>query len=144
MTFVRAVPAGRKLALVSALVALVAAVLVVGCGSSSKPSYCSSVTNLENSVKALPSTNVIANGTSALKSAFSKIENDAKTVVSSAKSDFPTETSALSTSVDSLSSTLSGLKGSPSAATLAGLPAQVSAVVTATDNFKSATHSKCG
>lgn len=141
--FVRALPAGRKLALVSALVALVAAVLVAGCGSSSKPSYCS-VTNLENSVKALPSTNVIANGTSALKSAFSNIENDAKTVISSAKSDFPTETSALSTSVDSLSSTLEGLKGSPSAATLAALAGQVSAVVTAADNFKSATHSKCG
>jgi hypothetical protein len=144
MVFVRALAATRKHAVVSAVLALVLAGLLAGCGSSSKPSYCASVTNLENSIKAVPSTNVVANGTTALESAFTKIKNDANALISSAKTDFPTETSALKSSIDSLSSTVEGLKGSPSAATLAALAGQASAVVTAADNFTSATKSKCG
>jgi hypothetical protein len=118
--------------------------LLTGCGGSSKPSYCSAVGDLKSSIQALPSVDVVKNGTSALQSAFTKVQDNANAVVNDAKSDFPTETSAVKTSVDSLSSTVKQLSSNPSAATVAQLPAQVSAVATAVKGFTSATSSKCG
>jgi hypothetical protein len=122
---------------------VLSATAIAACGGSSKPSYCSSVSTLESSIKALPSTNVIQNGVSALESAVSKVQTEAQTAVNDAKSDFPTETSALKSSVDTLSATVKKAVSSPSPATLVQLPAQVSAVVTAANNFQSATKSKC-
>jgi phage-related protein len=122
----------------------VSVVLLAGCGGSSKPSYCSSVNDLKNSIKALPSTDVIKNGTSALQSAFSKVQDNATAVVDDAKSDFPTETTAVKNSVDALSNTVKQVSSSPSAATIAQLPGEVSAVVTAVQSFTSAASSKCG
>ena len=123
--------------------AAVAALLLSACGDSSKPSYCSAVNNLKNSIEALPNTDVIQNGTNALKSAVTKVENDANAVVSAAKSDFSNEIDAVKTSVDSLSSTVKQLSSSPSAATLAQLPGEASAVATALKNLADATSSKC-
>ena len=116
---------------------------IAACGGSSKPSYCSSVNNLESSIKALPSTNVVATGLNGLESAVSNVQSDAQTAISDAKSDFPTETSDLKTSVDTLSATLKRAVSSPSAATITQIPGQVSAVVTAVNSFQSATKSKC-
>jgi hypothetical protein len=135
-------PDPRKTAQAVAAVVL-SATAIAACGGSSKPSYCSSVSTLESSIKALPSTNVIQNGVSALESAVSKVQTEAQTAVNDAKSDFPTETSALKSSVDTLSATVKKAVSSPSPATLVQLPAQVSAVVTAANNFQSATKSKC-
>src|SRR5437763_15081313 len=95
-----------RAARIALLGAAAGALMVAGCGGSGKPSYCSAVTNLKDSVKAVPNTDVVANGTSAVKSTFQKIETDAKAVVSSAKTDFPTETQALASSVSTLSSTI--------------------------------------
>lgn len=61
-----------------------------------------------------------------------------------AKSDFPTETSALKSSIDTLSTTVKEAASSHSVATIAQIPTQPSAVVTAVNNFQSATNSKCG
>ena len=101
---------------------------LAACGGASKPSYCSSVSNLESSIKALPSTNVVATGLNGLESAVSKVQSDAQTAISNAKSDFPSETSALKSSIDTLSTTAKQAASSPSVATIAQLPAQVSAV----------------
>ncbi len=46
-------------------------------------------------------------------------------------------------SVDALSATIKSAAGSPSAATIAQIPGQVSAVVSAVNSFQSATKSKC-
>lgn len=118
-------------------------VTVAACGGSSKPSYCSSVSSLESSIKAVPSTNIVQTGLSGLESAVAKVQSDAQTAINDAKSDFPTETSALKSSVDTLSATVKQAASSPSPATLVQLPAQISAVVTAANNFQSATKSKC-
>jgi hypothetical protein len=133
---------GRALS-TTAVTLAIGATLVAGCGGSSKPSYCGAVSNLENSIKALPSTNVIQNGVSGLESALSKVQDDANKVVSSAKSDFPTETAAVKSSVDALSGTVKQLKSSPAPATIAQLPGQIAAVATAVKGFTSATSSKC-
>ena len=128
----------RKIAVVLAVVAAVA-----GCGSSSKPTYCTNVDNLKKSIKALPSTNVVQNGVSSLESAVTKVASETQAVVSSAKSEFSSETTALKNSVQTLSATAKQAVNSPSAATLAQIPGQVSAVVTAAKSLESAVSSKC-
>ena len=122
---------------------VVAAALLTACGTS-KPSYCSQVANLKASVKALPTTDVVQNGTSALKAAVTKVQDDAKAVVSSAKGDFPTETSALESSVNSLVASVKALPSGPSPAAIAEVVGGVAGVSTAVQNFSSATSSKCG
>jgi len=116
---------------------------VAACGGSSKPSYCSAVSNLESSIKALPSTNVVATGLNGLKSAVAKVQSDAQTAINAAKSDFPTETTAVKNSIDGLSTTVKQAASSPTPATIAQIPGEVSAVVSAVNSFQSATKSKC-
>ena len=87
-------------------------IALAGCGSSSKPAYCSDRTNLENSIKNLP-TVTSSSGVSGLKSQITTIESDANSVVNSAKSDFPSQTSAVKTSVDALQSAVNALPVEP-------------------------------
>ncbi|HEY1517019.1 MAG TPA: hypothetical protein VGF91_11410 [Solirubrobacteraceae bacterium] len=127
----------------SALAIALPVIVLAACGGSSKPSYCSSVSNLESSIKALPSTNIVQTGLNGLETAVSKVQTDAQTAVNAAKSDFPTETSALKSSIDALSATVKSAVNAPTPATIAQIPAQASAAITAVNNFQSATKSKC-
>lgn len=130
--------------LCASVVALaLAGLLVSACGSSSKPSYCSSVSSLEKSVQNLSSINILQNGASGLTTALQKIENNAKSVVSDAKSDFPTQTSDVTSSLNALSTSVKQLSGTPSPSTVAKIGKQVGASVTAIKNFANATKSKC-
>ena len=136
-------PRPRQAAASLAALALCTVVALAACGGSSKPSYCSSVSNLESSIKAIPSTNIVQTGLSGLESALTKVQSDAQTAINEAKSDFPNETTALKTSVDALSATVKNAVSSPTPATIAQIPAQASAVVTAVESFQTATKSKC-
>jgi len=122
-------------------VAAVVVIALAGCGSS-KPSYCTDRTNLENSIKGLTSLN-FSSGLSGLEAQLKMIESDATTLVNSAKSDFPTETSALKSSIDSLSSAVNGLTSSPSAAQIAAIAADAGNVVSSVKSFTDASSSKC-
>jgi hypothetical protein len=115
---------------------------LVGCGSS-KPAYCSSGTNLENSVKGLTNLNA-SSGISGLESQLKKIQSDANAVVNSAKSDFPTQTSAIKSSVDAITSAVKALPSNPSTAQIATLASDAANVVESVKNFADATGSKCG
>lgn len=146
------------------LVALaLGAALLVGCGSSSststhaaatttaatttaagKPPYCAAISNLEQSVKAIPNVSVVKNGTSSLKAAVSQVQSDATTVVNEAKSQFATQTSALKTAVNALSTSVQQMASSPTAAQLKALPSQISAVTTATKKLVDSTSPTCG
>jgi hypothetical protein len=130
----------RGLGLIAA--ACITVLLLAACGSS-KPSYCSSVSNLEKSVESLKGVNVISGGTSGLKSALQKVENSAKSVVSSAKSDFPTETTAVSDSISALATSVKQLSGTPSSGQIAQIATQAGATVNAVTNLVSSTKSKC-
>ena len=127
------------------LALLIGGALIAGCGSSSKPAYCDPVTKTENAIKSLPTAeDVKKNGVETLKSDLSTLQQNATTAVNQAKSDFSTETTALKSSVDALANTVKQIASSPSAQTLAQLPAQLSAVSTAGKNLQSAVSSKCG
>jgi hypothetical protein len=125
-----------------AMVAAVALIALAGCGGSSKPAYCSDRTNLENSVKNLPSVTT-SSGVSGLKKQIATIQSDATSLVNSAKSDFPTQTSAVKSSVDALSSAVKALPSSPSAAQIAPIAADSAAVVNSVKSFVDASQSKC-
>jgi hypothetical protein len=135
----RSRPAGLTLI---AATCLIAAVLLSACGAS-KPSYCSSVSNLEKSVGDLKSVNVISGGTSGLSSALQKVQSSAKTAVSDAKSDFPSQTTDVTNSLSALSNSVKQISGTPSAGAIAQIATQVSASVSAIQNFVNATKSKC-
>jgi hypothetical protein len=134
---------GRRRSVASATVAVAVAAALAGCGGSSKPAYCTNVDNLKASIKALPSTNVVQNGVSALESAVNKVKTDTEAVVNSAKTEFSSQTTALKGSVQTLSTTVKQAVNSPSVSSLAQIPAQVSAVVTDAKNLESAVSSKC-
>jgi hypothetical protein len=129
---------------VALLALLIGGPLLAGCGSS-KPAYCDPISKTENAVKSLPTAqDVKKNGVGTLTSALSTLKQNATSAINQAKSDFSTQTTALKNSVDALSNTAKQLASSPSVATLAQLPAQVSAVETAAKNLQSAVSSKCG
>ena len=134
----------RRLVASASLVAVTVFALVAatGCGSDSKPAYCSDRSALETSVKDLPSS-VTSGGASGLEAQVTTIESDANALVDSAKSDFPSETDALKSSVASLKTAVQGLPSSPSAADLAPVALDAKAVVSAVKGFTSATKSKC-
>lgn len=125
-----------------ALLAVVVAIAVAGCGGNSKPAYCSDRSNLENSVKGLTSVS-LSSGVSGLRSQLTKIQSDAKTLVDSAKSDFPDQTSAIRSSVDTFSSAVRALPASPSAQQIATVGTDAASVVSSVGDFTSASSSKC-
>jgi hypothetical protein len=131
----------RSIRLLLACLAALALSALAGCGSS-KPAYCTSRSNLENSVKGMTSLNA-SSGVSALQSQLNKIQSDATALVNSAKGDFPTETSAIKSSVDSLVSAAKGLSSSPSPAQIAAVAGAASSVVSSVKSFTDATSSKC-
>ena len=132
---------GRKRAVV-ACVAVLGLAAATGCGSSGKPAYCASRTNLESSIKGLTDLNV-SSGLSGLQAQLTKIQSNANALVSSAKNDFPNQTSAISSSVSALADTVKAFPSSPSANEIATLARQAAAAVTAVQNFYNATSSKC-
>jgi esterase/lipase len=123
--------------------AAIAAVALSACGGSSKPSYCSKVSDLESSVKALGNLNVIQNGTSSLKTALQKVQSSAQDAVSAAKSDFPNETKALNDAVGALKTSVDQITGTPTPAAVAALAKDAAATVTAVQNLVQTTSSKC-
>ena len=127
---------------VVATLAAATLIALAGCGSSSKPAYCTARSNLENSVKGLTNLNV-SSGLSGLKSQLTTIASDATSLVNSAKSDFPSQTSAVTMSVDALQSAVKALPSSPSATQVAGIATDAASVVSSVKSFTDASSSKC-
>jgi hypothetical protein len=130
--------------LVLAPVALAVLVLAgAGCGGDDEPAYCSSLNDLEESVRSLGDVDVVAGGTNAVRNALSEVETSANSTVDAAKSDFPDETSAISESISNLKASAQQLADSPTAAEAGDVAVDVSAVVTSVDNFADATSGEC-
>ena len=126
-----------------AAIAVVAAIAATGCGGSSKPGFCSDVSDLQQSVKDLGNVDLKTGGTSALDAQLKKVESSATKLESSAKSDFPTETAAIESSVSALSTAVKSLPKSPTVQELAPIAVDVKNVANAVTGFTDATKSKC-
>src|SRR5947209_16504170 len=81
--------------------------------TSGKPAYCGAVSDLEASVKSLSQTNVVQNGTKALKSAVQDVKTKADAAVTAVSSTLAPQADALKTATDGLSKSVQAVAGSP-------------------------------
>ena len=130
-------------ALILAMAVAAASLVAAGCGGSSKPDYCSKVSDLQQSVNDLKGVQLQSGALSTIQTDVQKVQSNATAVVSSAKQDFPTQTSALQSSVSTLSATINALPPSPTPQQLAPLVPQIRSVGTASQNLSNATNSAC-
>jgi hypothetical protein len=88
-------------------------VLVVSglAGCSSKPAYCTDAANLKTCVENLGNVDVAKNGLSALQTAPTSVQTDAKAFAADAKSAYPWQTAALNTSLSARRSTSATARG---------------------------------
>jgi hypothetical protein len=135
--------AGRGALLVPLALLAMVAVVVAGCGGSSKPAYCSDLSTLKDDVKGV-SVPTSSSDVNDLKSQFKTIQSDATALVNSAKSDFPSETSAIKSSVDTLASAVKALPSSPSTTQIAAIVSDAAGVASSVNSFSDAAKSKCG
>jgi hypothetical protein len=135
---------GGNLAPLPALLALAVSVslLAVACGSS-KPDYCSNVSDLEGSVEELGSVKLESGALETVRTDLEEIRTNADNVVRSAKEDFPSETSAVKSSVSNLAAAIEALPPAPTAQQLVALGAAVQRTVTASEELSGATESAC-
>ena len=131
------------LALIFAVALAAAALVAAGCGGSSKPAYCSDVSDLQQSVTDLKNVQLQSGALPTLQTDLQTVQTNANAVVSSAKADFPSQTSALQSSVSSLSKTINKLPQSPTPQQLLQLAPEINSVVTAAQGLQSATSSSC-
>jgi hypothetical protein len=134
--------AGRVALLAPLALLATVAVVVAGCGGSSKPAYCSDLSTLKDDVKGV-SVPTSSSDVSDLKSQFKTIQSDATTLVNSAKSDFPSETSAIKSSVDTLATAVKALPSSPSTTQIAAIVSDAAGVASSVNSFSDAASSKC-
>jgi hypothetical protein len=146
------IPRARHRRVVRPLTALAAvglttgAVLLGGCGSSSKPAYCTQVADFEKSVKALGSVS-IGSSTSGLLPVLANVESSAKSLETALKSEFGPEVTALKSSIVALGTSakqLAGLSGSEALTQAAAtIPVEITAIKAAATNLQNATKSGC-
>ena len=124
-----------------AVLGLLGAVLIAGCGS--EPKYCKKVDELELAVQDLREA-----GTSdpaAVRSAAKEVRAKGRAAAAATREQFPNETTALTTALGALEGTVNQLsKPATRRAGLAALPTQVGAVKRATDALVDNTKEKCG
>lgn len=125
----------------SVLIATLALVLA-GCGGSSKPAYCSPRAGLERAISGVTKLSP-SSGVSALEAEFQKVRTSVNKIITEAKRDFPTQTRAIRSSVDSLTTAVRGLSAHPSPTQIAAVASAVSTVLSSAKSFVDATKSKC-
>jgi hypothetical protein len=128
---------------VAGVLGVVTAAALAGCGSSSKPAYCTDVTNFKNSVDQLK--NDLKTPT-ALPAQIAKVSSTGQTALSAVKTNFAPETSAVKTSLAALENSAKQLTSSSTRlAAATAIPAQTQALVASVQSLADAAKSgKCG
>lgn len=132
----------KKSLLALSTTAVLATGVLVGC-SSDKPAFCGDVTTLEDSISQLTSIKVEAGVLDNIRTNLETVQANAQTVVDSARTDFPSESSDLEDAVKTAEQSIQDLPSSPSAAEIAAVALNVSAVANAAKSFDEATSSAC-
>jgi len=132
----------KKSMLALATTTALATGVLIGCGSD-KPAFCGDVDTLKNSISQLTSVKIEAGALDTAETNLETVQTDAQTVVDSARTDFPSESSALEDSINTAAQSIQDLPSSPSAAEIAAVALNVSAVANAAKSFDEATSSAC-
>jgi hypothetical protein len=111
--------------------------------ASSKAAVCKSAENLKASITGLKNVNIMANGTSAVSSQFTAIQQNFQKLKADAKGQFSPQVTALSTALGKLGSSLDAAKASTNAGTLSALASAAGSVVTAGTSLVTAVTSTC-
>lgn len=137
----------RKPFMPLATFALATVALLAGCGSGSKPAYCTQVTNFENSVKTLEQAEVSPSNLNTIATDVQKVGTNSKELVSAVKTEFTPQINSMKGSVTAIEATLRELTSAPSSSTLShaitAIPAQVEALKRSAGEIQEVTKSKC-
>jgi hypothetical protein len=127
--------------------ALATAALLTGCGSGSKPAYCTQVANFENSVNTLEEVEVSPSNLSTIATGVQKVGTSSKELVSAVKTEFAPQINSMKGSVAAIETTLRELAGTSSTSTLTHavttVPPQVEALKRSASEIRDVTDSKC-
>ncbi|MGA9856564.1 MAG: hypothetical protein WBQ18_01810 [Solirubrobacteraceae bacterium] len=120
---------------------LVAAAALSACGSSSKPAYCTKVTDFKNSVTQLSN----ISSPTAVVTDVQKVVSTGEAALTAVKGSFANETAAVKSSLTTLEHSVKQLANSGTRAqAIVAIPAQAQAVATAAENLaKAAKSGKC-
>jgi hypothetical protein len=136
----------RSLASMAAL-GLTGALLLPGCGSTSKPAYCAQVTNLENSIKALEKVEPNPSDVSAITTAVQKVGTSANELTTALKTEFAPQTAAIKSSFAALEKSIKEVTSAPSSSTVAHafsvVPAELESLKHSVSEIQEVTKSKC-
>lgn len=137
----------RKPFMLLATCALTTVALLAGCGSGSKPAYCTQVTNFESSVNTLEQAEVSPSNLSTIATDVQKVGTSSKELVSAVKTEFAPQINSMKGSVAAMEATLKELASNPSSSTLShavtAIPAQVEALKRSAGEIEDVTKSKC-
>ena len=103
----------RPLAAVAAA-SLTGALLLAGCGSSSKPAYCAQVNNFKNSVKTLEDVELSPTNLGTIKTDVEKVGTSAKELKTAVGTEFEPQINAMKTAAEALGKTVESVASSPS------------------------------
>jgi hypothetical protein len=121
--------------------------IIAGCGGSSKPGYCTQVTNFKNSVKTLEQVEVSPSNLSTISADVQKVGTSAKELASAVGTEFAPQISSMKSAVAALEATAKEVASSPSSTTIAHavsvVPAQLEALKHSSAEIQEVTKSKC-
>lgn len=123
-----------------AIGAIVSVLSFTACGS--QPDYCSAKDEAQQTLERLTSTDVLEDGTAALKERFQTFSDDAESLVAAAEDEFQTEIDVLKTSLRQMEGVLEGLGEDAGAAAPLVAPA-IDDLQTSTRNLFDAVDQAC-
>ena len=107
----------RSLAMLAAI-SLIGALLLSGCGSSSKPAYCAQVKNFKESIKTLEDVELSPTNIGTIKTDVEKVGTSAKELKVAVGNEFAPQITAMEHSLDALGATVKSVASSPSTSTI--------------------------
>lgn len=124
------------------IAALLVGAAVSGC-SDDKPAVCTSIDELESSMKGLSELELTGTGVAGLEDQLARVAEDYDRLRDDAKEEYGDQVDAIDADLEQLKTTASEVEDSPSAAAIAAVKTSVQAVVAGVDNLADDVKSTC-
>jgi hypothetical protein len=130
-----------------AALSLTGALLLAGCGSSSKPAYCKQVNNFKESVKTLEGVELSPTNLGTIKTDVQNVVTRGEELKSAVGTEFEPQITSMKNSIDALGTTLKEVASSPSTSTIVHAVSvagtQIEALKKSATEVQEVTKSKC-